>query len=264
MKVGILYNENQVETDVVDRLHEAFEARGSETAVFCTADDISCVERLVVLGGDGTILRAARRSSELKIPLVGVNFGTLGFLTEFERQDALSAVDLVLDSACAQIPRSMLNVNLNGVGTNCLNEIVLLRNVSPEVDNHAVRISVEIDGSRAGDFTADGLIVATPTGSTAYSLSAGGGIMTPDCETFLLTPVCAFSMKSRPIACSDKSTLSFGFAENAAPLILYGDGIYLGSVGREDNLTVKKSSAQAVFLTRDKNGFFRRLTEKIN
>ena len=116
---------------------------------------------------------------------------------------------------------------------------------------------------QSGDFVADGLIVATPTGSTAYSLSAGGSIATPDCGIFLLTPVCAFSLKSRPIICPDSSLLSFGISEGDF-LMAYGDGVFLGKVGAEDRITVKKADRSARFLTRDIRGFFARLTKKIN
>ena len=134
--------------------------------------------------------------------------------------------------------------------------------VFDEKANRVVTISVTIDGSHAGEFIADGLIVTTPTGSTAYSLSAGGSIMTPDCETFQLTPVCAFSMRSRSIAYSNRSELGFSLPQGA--LVLYGDGVYLGQAGAKDKLIVRKSVRSAAFLTRGLSEYFRRLTEKIN
>lgn len=262
MTIGIFYNERQVEKNVAEELDRAVRKAGGEAVVFCCADEINGVDRLIVLGGDGTVLRAARRASVLDIPIVGVNYGRLGFLTEFSREDTLLAAKLALDGNCSLVHRSMLEVNLNGVKSYCLNELALLHRTESERDNRIAKISVEIDGSKAGDFTADGLIVATPTGSTAYSLSAGGSIMTPDCETFLLTPVCAFSLRSRPIAYPDKCTLFFSLESNS--VALYGDGIYLGKAGAEDELTVRKSTRRATFMTWDTSGYFRRLTQKIN
>ena len=157
----------------------------------------------------------------------------------------------------------MLEVDLNGMRSHCLNELSMLRPVTEAGENRVIKISIAIDGSSAGEIVADGLIVTTPTGSTAYSLSAGGCIMTPDVESFLLTPVCAFSMRSRPIACSDRSAISFA-VEQGTELMLFGDGAFLGSAGAGDKLTVRKSERFATFLTRDKRGFFRRLTGKIN
>ncbi len=262
MKVGIFYNSDQADACVAEELASRIRKAGHGAAVFSVLDEIRVVDRLIALGGDGTMLRAAKRASAAGIPIVGVNFGKLGFLTEFEREEYAQAVSLVLDEHCARIERSMLEVQLNGRTFDCLNELALLHPVAPGKENKVVTISVTIDGSHAGEFVADGLIVATPTGSTAYSLSAGGSIMTPDCATFQLTPVCAFSMRSRPIAYSDKSELGFSLPQGA--LVLYGDGIYLGEAGASDRLIVRKSERSATFLTRGLSEYFRRLTQKIN
>ena len=262
MKVGIFYNSKQVERDTACGLAREIANRGGEAVFFSCADEIDGVEKLIVLGGDGTVLHAAKRTAQLKIPLVGVNFGNLGFLTEFEREEASAAVALAMEGG-ELLTRSMLEVTLNGKTSHCLNECSLLRAVTPEEANRVVSLSVAIDGSAAGEFPADGLIVATPTGSTAHSLSAGGSIMTPDCNTFLLTPVCAFSMRSRPIAYPDTSTLTIALGDDKR-VLLYGDGVFLGEAGKGDTITVKKSKRQALFLTRSKAGYFYRLTEKIN
>lgn len=261
MKVGIFYNSKQTDEENARLLAKKVELRGGTACVFSDVSDVAGVDRLIVLGGDGTMLRAAKRASEIQIPLVGVNYGNLGFLTEFERGEEEKAVSLVLGD-CSVVRRSMLEVDLDGKKSYCLNELALLHPVSEERPNGIVKISVAIDGSKAGDFSADGLIVATPTGSTAYSLSAGGCVMTPDSPTFLLTPVCAFSLRSRPIVYPDDCTLTFAFTENA--LMLYGDGEYLGQVSEGKKLTVRKAKRSAMLLTSDPNGYFRRLTEKIN
>ena len=227
MNIGIFYNPDQAERAVAEDLAREVGQRGHTAKIFSALDEISDIGRLIVLGGDGTMLRAAMKASRQGFSIVGVNFGTLGFLTEFERGEYLDAVPLVLDERCARL-----------------------------------RIAVTIDGSHAGEFVADGLIVSTPTGSTAYSLSAGGSIMTPDCETFQLTPVCAFSMRSRPIAYSDKSEL--GFSLLRGEVVLYGDGVYLGQAGAGDTLSVRKSARSVTFLTRGLSEYFRRMTEKLN
>ncbi|MBO5045896.1 MAG: NAD(+)/NADH kinase [Clostridia bacterium] len=265
MKVGIFYKENKVRDEsVIVHISQLIDRRGSKAVVFRSAEEIDGVDRLLVLGGDGTVLSAAKAASKTGVPIVGINYGTLGFLTEFERNEIENAVDLILDEECAVVSHAMLEVDLNGVKTHCLNEMTLHRNISAKKDVQIATITVKIDGSSAGDFRADGLIVCTPTGSTAYSLSAGGSIMTPDCPTFMITPLCAFSLKSRPIAYSDNSTLSFEFPSHLGSLILYGDGKFLGEVKGDDALIVRKSNRVVRFLTKDRNGFFRRLTEKIS
>ena len=261
MKLGIFYNEKQTDSGNANRLAEVIRKKGGEAFVFSCISDIGGIDRLLVLGGDGTVLRAAKRASEMNIPLVAVNYGTLGFLAESERGEEEKAVRLAM-SDCPVAERSMLEVDLDGNTSYCLNELSLLRPVNNERPSGVVGISVEIDGSKAADFSADGLIVATPTGSTAYSLSAGGCIMTPDSQTFILTPVCAFSLKSRPIVFPDSCALTVTVANET--LMLYGDGDYLGQISGGRRIHIKKAERVARLLTADPNGYFRRLTEKIN
>lgn len=253
----------QTSREVATGLAARISALGGSPFVFAEVEQTEGCDRIVVLGGDGTILRAARFASEWNIPLVGVNFGKLGFLAEFEREEIEDAAKLITDINCPVMERSMLEVNLNGKLAYCLNELSILRETSAGASGRTTKISVMIDGSRAGDFNADGLIISTPTGSTAYSLSAGGSIMTPDCDTFQLTPVCAFSLKSRPIAYPDRCELRIVLPEERK-LVLHGDGIFLGELTQSDDLTVRKASRKATFLTRNKGEYFRRLTQKIN
>lgn len=263
MKIGITYNAAQVESGVYTRLSDLVKKAGATPVLFASMEEIAGVDRLIVLGGDGTVLHAAKRACALDIPLFGVNYGHIGFLTEFEAGEEECAVALALEQAPAKIVRSLLEVDLDGVKRECLNELALLREATAEKCVRAGKFSVELDGSSAGDFTADGLIVATPTGSTAYSLSAGGSIATPDLAAFLLTPVCAFSLKSRPIVYPDTSVLSFSLGGEDS-LLAYADGEFLGRVRAGNSLSVKKSGRTAVFLTRGRREFFRRLTQKIN
>ncbi len=261
MTVGIYYHEQKVPEKEVKALEALLSAAGAFVRAFSVAEEIADVDRLVVLGGDGAMLRAARRASEIGIPIVGVNYGTIGFLTEFERGEEALAAALVLDENCGRTERTMLEADLCGTVRHCLNEVAFMRRIAPGIKDGVIRIAVEIDGLPAGEFTADGLILATPTGSTAYSLSAGGSILTPECGAFLLTPVNAFSLRSRPIVLSDRSALTFSFPDGA---IAHADGEFLGELGFGGAVTVKKSLRHATFLAKEKQDFFRHLTEKIN
>lgn len=263
MKIGLVHLSSKVPQEAVEGLLGMLEGAGAQAVALSSEEEIGGVDRLVVLGGDGAMLRAARRASEQGIPLVGINYGTLGFLTEFERGEEARAVRLVLDRDCPSVRRTMLEVRFGQRRAFCLNELALMRRIAPDSEDAVVKIAAEIDGAYAGEFTADGLIVATPTGSTAYSLSAGGMILAPDCAAFLLTPVNAFSMRSRPIAFPDSARLTFSFPEGGK-VVLHGDGIFLGEANGGDTVTVTRSDRYATFLTEGKENFFRRLTEKIN
>ncbi len=263
MKVGITYSDLQVDGAAPTAYRDAILRAGGEAVVFCMDEPFPDVDRLIVLGGDGAVLHAAMRASERGIPLFAVNYGHIGFLTEFERDEPDRAVALALSEKPDCIVRSLLEVDLGGNKTLCLNELSLLHPVSGGEDIRTGKLCVKIDGSSAGDFTADGVIVATPTGSTAYSLSAGGSIVTPDCPAFLLTPVNAFSLKSRPIVYPDSSELSFS-TTGGDTFLAYGDGHFLGTFSMGKTLTVKKSQRKVIFLTQSRHEFFRRLTRKIN
>ena len=262
MKVGIFYHIARVEPDAVKKARDLLVARGASVKIFFAADDIQGVDRLVVFGGDGSILHAAKRASVLGIPIVAVNYGTIGFLAEFERGQIDELVDLVLDENATILHRAGLEISFRGLNYFCLNELTIMREVSPASQSGTSHVFVSINGHDAGEFNADGLIVATPTGSTAYSLAAGGSILTPDCEAFILTPICSFSLRGRPIVCSGKSEFSFRFPKGG-DLVLHGDGVCIGEVDENDVVTVKKSKRSALFLTKEKNDFFRHLTEKI-
>lgn len=263
MKISVLYNPTQVDEATAASIVKQVESRGHGVEVLTSAECVSG-ERLLVLGGDGTVLRAVRKAAERDIPIVAVNYGTLGFLTEFDRGETEQAVDFILSGQHSVLKRSMIEVELNGRTMHCLNEVVLSRGGTTENASKVVKFSVSINGNQAGRYLADGMVLATPTGSIAYSLSAGGSILTPDCENFILTPICAFSLKSRPIVCSDKSEIEFSFPEAGVTLMLHGDGDFLGIATHGDTVRVRKSSRSATFLLRKQGEFFRRLTDKIN
>lgn len=262
MKVGVYFNANRIEASVAEEIAGLAKALNADAEIFSDLSRICGIDRLIVLGGDGTMLHAAKRASELSVPILGINYGRVGFLTEFEREEGEQAVRLAVGGG-EIVRRSLIEVSFHGNKTNCLNECALLHSVSPSDANRLARIGVSIDGSAAELFYADGLIVATPTGSTAYSLSAGGCIVTPDCASFLFTPVCAFSMRSRPIVYADSCTLTVTNSEERE-LLLYGDGQFLGTVRAGDEVVVRRSPQVAEFLTRSKSLMFTRLAEKIN
>lgn len=155
---------------------------------------------LVALGGDGTLIHAAGLLRGREVPILGVNLGTLGFLTEVARDRALPALEQALEGNLPVSLRSMLEVEVLGpqgrlLSGLCLNDVVVSKNALSRL----ARMEVFVDGRMAAVYEADGLIVATPTGSTAYSLSAGGPIVYPTLEAVLLTPICPHTLTQRPL-----------------------------------------------------------------
>src|SRR3989440_4511373 len=167
-------------------------ARGGERAG--TADLI------VVLGGDGTLIHAAGLCAGREVPILGVNMGTLGFLTEFPRDRVWEALDAAVAGKLRASRRLMLSAELRRDGRVLLSGAVLNDVVvSRDALSRLARLEVSVDDSEAATYEADGLIIATPTGSTAYSLSANGPIVYPTLDAILLTPICPHALTQRPV-----------------------------------------------------------------
>jgi NAD+ kinase len=161
---------------------------------------------LLVMGGDGTILRALHRSSGHLRPIFGINIGGLGFLTCLGSDDYLKAVDSILSGSYVLSQRSLLDVEiLRPEGSlkleRALNEVTVSRGERSQL----VRLEASVGGASLTEYHADGLIVATPTGSTAYSLAAGGPILMPDSGALVITPICPHVLSNRSLVISDKS-----------------------------------------------------------
>ena len=155
---------------------------------------------LVVLGGDGTLIHAAGLCNQREVPLLGVNMGALGFLTEVPHDRALALLEKALAGELQASPRMMLSVEVRR-GDDVLLSGVVLNDavVSKNALSRLARLSVWVDGKTATTYEADGLIIATPTGSTAYSLSAAGPIVHPTLDAMLLTPICPHALTQRPL-----------------------------------------------------------------
>lgn len=255
MKIGILYKKTERAKAAAARAKEVLFSLGAEA--FFLGESGDKPDRVLVIGGDGTVLKAVRAFS---VPVVGVNFGTLGFLCEFRAEELDRACRLAVNESAALIKRNMLEAQWNGVSHSCLNEISFLRRLDEHSSNGTVTLETEIDGVSLGKTVSDGVILSTPTGSTAYSRSAGGPLLTPDCANFILTPVCPFRTAGTSFVYPDDHTVNVRVVEGGE-LLLYCDGLFVGTA---TEITVKKSEKIATFLTGDAAGFLRRFIQKIN
>ncbi len=218
-------------------------------------------DALFVLGGDGTILQLSEFSHLNNIPIVGINAGKLGFLTEFERFETLEAIELLLQSKLKEDPRLNINVLVNGKNFTALNDVVVQRTFENSKGT-VISVSVEIDGNKVDKVVGDGVIVCTPTGSTAYSLSAGGVILAPGISAFAFTPIAAHSLTQRPIifSCDHMCKITLSAGERAGIVI---DGKLVSILSCGDSIEITKSPKTTVFLRREKSNFFNTLTGKM-
>ena len=180
---------------------------------------------LLVLGGDGTLLAAARLAAPRGIPVLPVNMGSLGFLTNFTLQELHPALDDTLEGRFSLSERVLISVDLERAGKvidtqRVLNEVVINKGALARM----IELELMIDGDFVCRYRADGLIVATPTGSTAYSLSAGGPIVHPAVESFIITPICPHMLSDRPLIIRDSSTVEMKLSGNTESVFLTLDG----------------------------------------
>jgi len=219
---------------------------------------------VVVLGGDGSILSAVHAFAREPIPILGVNFGRVGFLASVPASDCRVAIEEVLAGDSVIEPRTRLAVSIqSGDGAEvddiALNDIVLSRGSFQGM----LSVSLEVDGHWVSDYRADGLIVATASGSTAHSLAAGGPILSPTMGGFVVTPICAHALSHRPVVLESDSEIKLTMAESlgVVTLAVDGHGFYAVQVG--DRMTVRAHEVPYPLLTRRGSNPYRRLRDRL-
>lgn len=219
---------------------------------------------LIVLGGDGTILEAARRAAQRGTPILGINLGRLGYMAELEIGE-LDQLSRLFSGEYTLEKRSMLRVELLSNGElrsfcYALNDAVISNgSVSRIID-----VELSEGGSRVATYRADGLIIATPTGSTAYSMSAGGAIVDPRVECFCVTPICPHSFTARPLIFADSSTLEVrNICAREKMLYLTVDGRMNFELYRNQVVRITKSSMQTNLIRLKSCGFYKKLWQKM-
>ena len=172
--------------------------------------DLASTDFLVVLGGDGTLLHAVRGLEGAPVPILGINLGSLGFLTEVPSTDIDAAIEAVLAGRFTVAERPLLRATILDVAGNVMNELVALNDIVVDEGSQtrrAVKLEMFLGQEEIGRFVGDGIIVATPAGSTAYNLSAGGPVLSPGVNSFVLTAICPHTMSFRPLVFPDTETV---------------------------------------------------------
>lgn len=222
------------------------------------------IDLLVVLGGDGTMLRAARLLGAHPAPVLGVNFGFLGYLTEFTLAEMFAALDSLREGQFTLDHRMLLDVQLHRDGETtalprALNEAVLSKAMAVQMSE----LECHINGMFVNHFRADGMIVATPTGSTAYSLSAGGPILHPSMAAILLTPICPHMLSNRPVVVPGDSVIDLTFKRGGEDLVLTVDGQVAINLQPADRITVRRSQTTFNLVRPTNRNYFEVLRTKL-
>jgi NAD+ kinase len=231
--------------DLIGRPHEQIERFNAENCDidYAEAEKFQMqADLIVVLGGDGTMISTARLTGDREVLVLGINYGSLGYLTDFRIEEMFSALEAILEGRYDIDSRVMLDVEHWRDGKKLysgrvLNDVVVNKAVLARV----IEIEVNLNKLFVNSFRADGLIVSTPTGSTAYSLSAGGPIVYPSMNAIILTPICPFTLTNRPIVMPDNAEIELKLRNENEGVVLTLDGQIGHQMQTHDRVLIRKS-----------------------
>lgn len=282
MIAGIIANPRKPgAADVIRRLRDALDTEGCDTRLSPAtaamlgeseatdpADFAATTDLAVVLGGDGTMLHAISRLGDYNKPVAGINIGTLGFLTTCTDGEIPAFAAALAAGRFTTSPRTLLAATVHRIGQpaesfTALNEVTVARGETGRL----VALRVTVDGDHLNDYRADGLLIATPTGSTAYSLSAGGPLITPSAGVFLITPICPHSLSQRSLVVGDDVTIRISpepIGGDDTPLLFNVDGRDNAKISPGDFIDVKKSPRVLHLLRFADHSFYEALRRKLH
>ncbi len=220
----------------------------------------SRVDLMIVLGGDGTLLSIAHLSAQQQVPVLGVNLGRLGFLTEVPTDEVLVTLDSFIEGKDEVIsPRRLLQARCRDKTYYCLNDVVINKGAVARM----IQIGIWIDDKEIAAIKADGLIVATPTGSTGYSLSAAGPIVQPYVPALVLAPICPHTLSFRPMVVSLDSRIKIQLLTAGEEVYLTLDGQRGITLGKNDVVEIEKAAFELALVSSPRRNYFDLLKEKL-
>jgi NAD+ kinase len=237
-----------------------------QDVVFVPRDELPLRAQLIIsIGGDGTLLQAARLAAAHDVPLLGINRGRLGFLTDVLPQEVAASVDALIEGRCSTDRRPLLEARLRRadgttVSEMALNDVVLLRRETGRMLDFETRVNDRYVNSHSGD----GFVVATATGSTAYALSCGGPIIDPQLDVVVLVPICPHTLSDRPVVIASSSTVEINLIEHGEGRAdVTCDATHLGDMAPGDQLLIRASGRAVTLLHPPGYDYFRLLRSKL-
>ena len=252
--IHIIYNEKKSGVkEFISHIKDIFEKRGIKIT---TGEKIETPEIIIAIGGDGTLLKAAYFVGRKEIPIMGINMGNLGFLTEVPASETEAAIENLINGRYRIEKRAILEMECNGKKDYALNDHV----ISQTRDMRMVSLDIFADQDFITNVFADGLIVSTPTGSTAYSLACGGPILIPDVKGIVLTPISPHSLSMRPIVISDDKTIKVKTLTDA---MVVSDGQRKISIKKGDEVSIKVADFSLRLIRIGKRNFYEIIRDKL-
>lgn len=286
MKHFLIYTNRHKDKELATtkRICSFLELKGQRTTVRADGEDLKAsgagdreeppadiprdVDCMIVLGGDGTVLQAARETKKLHIPIIGVNLGTLGYMTEIEPSNLEESLERLIAGDYEQESRMMLNGRAFFADGHteegwALNDIVISRSGSLQI----IRFNIYVNGQFLNHYNADGMIVTTPTGSTGYNLSAGGPLVEPRAQLIMLTPICPHSLNQRSIILSPEDVIEIeiprGRADNIQTVEANFDGSHVIQLCTGDRIRIVRSEKITEFIQLNQVSFLEVLHKKM-
>ncbi len=228
---------------------------------------IADTECILVVGGDGSIIRTVRRYASLKLPFIGINMGRVGYLAEIEPETLYADLEALLKDQGMVEPRMLLEGSFDSTDSGmhmAVNDIVISRGGSANL----IKYTIYVNGERLYTYNGDGVILSTPAGSTGYSMAAGGPIVSPRAKMILVTPVCAMTLNSRSVLLSAEDEIRIAMTEDQpdtdAKASVFFDGQLRGTMLPGDSLLVKKSKKTYDMIRIKKESFLEKLRKKMS
>lgn len=256
---------------LADEMRRFFSTKNISTTFIMlssTVDDslvqVSKADLAISLGGDGTVLTCASALAELEVPIMAVNLGTFGYITNTSADEYKEVFEDFVQDRYSPTERMMLETKVERAGevvfeARALNDMT----IGACSMSKLVHLSLSINGVRAAGLKSDGIIFATPMGSTAYSLAAGGPILDASMNAIIVNPICPFAMSVRPLVVHDKSILRVDIPAQRTPIAISADGHGLFELQEGDVVTVQKSNCSALFLVNDRRNSIEVLRDKL-
>ena len=254
MIIAFYAKDKELSKDIMDSIKAVLENDGHSVIYLDALDSVEKIDRVVAFGGDGTMLKTAVYAVKRSIPVIGVNLGNTGFLAYMNvTDDPTTIAEAILSSHYET--RTLICVEYKGITHMALNDIFI-----GKTSSSPIYTTLYVDGDAVDRYHSDGIIVATPTGSTAYSLSAGGPVLAPDVDAIIINPVCPHSLHSRPIIVSPKSEICLKDKEFNVSIMV--DGETIGET--TDEIIIKKYPKDVCFIKPQNASFYNRLLNKMN
>jgi NAD+ kinase len=218
------------------------------------------IDCLISLGGDGTILRLVHHFPHLEAPILGINLGHLGFMADIPLADLFPSLENLI-ARQYRIEERVMMAGMTFAGERCfaVNEMVIHRAHNPSL----IDLSIHVDGVYLNTFSADGIIVSTPSGSTAYSLAAGGPILTPELNAFVITPISPHTISNRPIVLMPKEKIEIQYLSTHNPVEITYDGFSRYTMGTNEIFTITKSARTFKMVNLERTDYFATLRTKL-